>query len=112
MENEARWAISVFCGKNRFPDKNEKKIKDWLDYQRRIREFKFRPDTFSDLNDIIAKEAGFFPDLDLYEKEDPELFNYLVNGPLLVHHFPLNGENSNYTLSRDYIKKVNSICPL
>ena len=43
--------------------------------------------------DLMAKELGRMPDLAFIEKNDKELFDYVMNGPYLIQHFSLQQEN-------------------
>ena len=39
--------------------------------------------------DLMAKEIGWMPNLAFIEKNDKELFDYVMNGPYLIQHFSL-----------------------
>ena len=61
--------------------------------------------------DFLAEEVGCLPDLQTIEKEDKELFDFVVKGPFLVNHYELRKENygtKRWKKNAEFIKKFNN----
>jgi hypothetical protein len=56
----------------------------------------------------LADQLGAEPNLEAIKKDDPELYDCLMKGPILSQHFKLNSSNSEeYKNNADIIKKWN-----
>lgn len=91
----------------------------YLKYQDNYEEFYKRlesiqtPIRYSDVpgyNDILAREVGFLPDFDFIEKNDKELYEYIIDGPYLIQHYFLKEKNygtSVWDKNAEFIKNFN-----
>jgi len=65
------------------------------EFYKRLEEVK-QPFVYSDSTgyiELMAKELDWIPDFEFIKKNDVELFDYVMNGPYLVHHFMLKERN-------------------
>jgi len=57
--------------------------------------------------DSIAKDIGIFPNLEKYEKDNPEFYRMLFYGPALFDHYLL--EHSDETVRKEACERIKKI---
>jgi dimethylaniline monooxygenase (N-oxide forming) len=110
-EIQAIYALKYLENKLVYP-LDEEKVEKYFETDRELRKLTKKPQyarsNYVELCDILAKEIGILPNFEQIQKEDPELHDHLMAGPLLGVHYLL--ENSSPTIREEvvaYIKRVN-----
>lgn len=108
-ELQAQRACMSISGQVPFPSAEE--IEKGIKFEEEIRNAKPRPQfphgNYVEFCEDLAKEIGVLPDFAKIEKEDPVLFDQLVNGPFTTASYRLNGPGSNPGLARKIIQRIN-----
>jgi dimethylaniline monooxygenase (N-oxide forming) len=95
FELQARLAISYFL--NQYSPK-ELKLKPNANYKACYNNYILR----------LAEQLEAEPNIEVIKRVDPELYDYLMNGPILPQHFRLNPANpEEYQFNSEIIKKWN-----
>lgn len=110
MELQARMACMTFSGKIPFP--SPQMMQEGLLEEQRIREAIPRPQfphgDYVRFTDDLAKHIGVLPDFESMQREDPDLFHKLWNGPFTSASFRLTGFGSNPKDCMKTIERINS----
>jgi len=93
VELQAILAVKYFLKKINI---DKEKMTENLESKRKVRRGVEKP-KFSgdcvDFSDSIAKDLGMFPNLEEIQQKDAELYDMLMNGPLLNLHYYVNNDD-------------------
>lgn len=110
MELQARWSMSVFSGKTKYPD--QETLEKGISVEKGLRDLNPHPQfphgDYVNFADDLAKELDLLPDFERLLRENPALHHKLWEGPLIPPHYRLYGRNQNTELALKIIDEVNN----
>lgn len=95
FEMQAMWAIGIFSGKLKVPDRGvmAEFVRDLEDRRNNDRGAQFPYGPFLTMADEIAKELGLLPNLSAIKQDNPEVFDYLWNDQVVWAHYLYDEKN-------------------